>query len=117
MSKDGFWEEFNKKWDATNRSTIILRGDDSLDLSDYKVYINRNVHSTGARFADLAPPNSVYSRLQAGIYTVVVRERDIKKAARLESNTVEIQIQADEQIAIRVSLRAGRILLSMDDTA
>ena len=23
MSRAGFWEEFNRKWDAINRSTII----------------------------------------------------------------------------------------------
>src|SRR5262245_56332143 len=98
MSEAGFWEKFNKEWDARNRSTIIVRGDDSLDLSAYKVYINRNVHGTGARFADLAPPNSVYSRLQAGVYSVVVREHDVSKPDRLESNTLEIQIRDDEQI-------------------
>jgi hypothetical protein len=44
MSIAGFWDKFNKDWDATNRSIIIVRGDDSLDLSAYKVYINRNIH-------------------------------------------------------------------------
>jgi len=117
MAIAGFWEEFNKEWDATNRSTIIVRGDDSLDLSAYKVYINQNVHGTGARFADQAPPNSVYSRLQAGVYSVVVREHDVRKPDRLESNTLEIQIRDDEQITIRVSLRDGRILLALDGAA
>jgi hypothetical protein len=115
--RSGFWEEFYKEWDATNRSTIIVRGDESLDLSAYKVYINRNVHGTGARFADLAPPNSVYSRLPAGVYSVVVREHDPRKPDRIESNTIEIRIRDDEQITIRVSLREGRILLALDHAA
>jgi len=114
MSRAGFWEKFYKNWDAENRSTIIVRGDDSLDLSAYKVYINRNIHGTGARFADLAPPNSVYSRLRAGAYSVVVRENDTKKVGRLESNTLEIQIRDGEQIVVRVSLRDGRIVLALD---
>jgi hypothetical protein len=114
MSEAGFWKKFNKEWDATNRSTIIVRGDDSLDLSAYKVYINQNIHTTGTRFADLAPSNSVYSRLQGGVCTVVVREPDARKPDRLESNRLEIQIGDDEQIIIRASLRDGHILLTQD---
>jgi hypothetical protein len=46
-----------------------VKGDYSLidDISAYKLYINRNVYITGARFAHLATPNSIYTKLKAGL--------------------------------------------------
>lgn len=114
MSRAGFWKKFHEKRDVLTRSTLVVRGDDSLDLSAYKVYINRNIHRTGERFAELAPPNSVYSRVEAGVYTVVVLESEVRKANRLESNTLEIQIKDDEQVVIRASWREGRLFLEVE---
>ncbi|MDZ8056234.1 MAG: hypothetical protein RMX68_012975 [Aulosira sp. ZfuVER01] len=115
----GFWEKFNKEWDAANRSTLIVQGDTSLvgGICAYKLYINRNVYGTGARFAHLAPPNSVYTRLKAGNYSVVLREHNVSKPDRMESNTLHIEIRDDEQITIRASLQDGQIILSFDDKA
>ena len=107
-----FWERFNKWWDTINRSTIIVLGDHTIDLSKYKVYIDRNIHGTGARFQHLAPPNSVYTRLPAGTHTIVVREYDVKKPDRLQSNTLQIPLQDDEQITIHATLRDGQIILT-----
>jgi hypothetical protein len=109
-----FWNKFNKEWDAMNRSAIIVRGDALLQLSEYKLYIDGNVHGTGARFAALAPPNSVYCRLQAGVHRVVLREKDVRKLDRLESNTIEVEIHDDEQIAIRASLQNGELFLEVN---
>jgi hypothetical protein len=116
-SRAGFWEEFYKEWDAVNRSTLIVRGDDSIDMRAYKVYINRNIHGTGSRFAHLAPPNSVYTQLSAGVYSVVVREYDVGKVDRMESNTLQLHIRDDERVLVRVALLNGRILLALDQAA
>ncbi|OCQ91952.1 hypothetical protein BCD64_26220 [Nostoc sp. MBR 210] len=109
-----FWEKFNKEWDAINRSTLIFLGDASLvgGISAYKLYINRNIHATGMRFAHLAPPNSIYVRLKAGVYTVVLREYDAMKPDRRESNVLNIDIHDNEQIIICASLRDGQLILS-----
>jgi hypothetical protein len=114
-----FWEKFNQEWDATHRSTLVVQGDVSLadDISAYKLYINRNVHGTGARFAHLASPNSVYVRLKAGVYSVILREYDARKPDRMESNILHVQIHDNEQITIRASLLDGQLILFYDDIA
>jgi hypothetical protein len=113
----GFWDNLDKEWDAINRSILVVQGDSSLieDISAYKLYVNGNVHGTGGRFAHLAPPNSVYTRLEAGVYRIVLREYDASKPNRIESNTLYINIRDDEQIAIRASLQEGQLILSLDD--
>lgn len=114
-----FWKKFDEEWDAKNRSTLIVQGDTSLhgDISAYKLYINRNVHRTGARFTHLAPQNSVYVRLKAGFYSVILREHDVKKPNRMESNSLNIEIQNDEQIMIQASLIEGQLILSFDEAS
>jgi hypothetical protein len=108
-----FWEQFNKKFDAINRSTLIVKGDSSLidGISAYKLYINRNVHETGSRFAHLAPPNSIYTKLKAGLYTIVLREHDVSKLDRKESNILLIEIYDNEQIMIRASQQNEQLIL------
>ncbi|MEP0872113.1 hypothetical protein NDA01_20055 [Trichocoleus desertorum AS-A10] len=108
-----FWNKFDQEWDLRNRSTIIVLGDGSLQLSDYKVYINQNIYGTGAKFAHLAPPNSVYVRLRAGAYCVVVREHDVMKPNRLKSTPLQVEIHDDEQIMIRATLNEGQLLLTL----
>jgi hypothetical protein len=116
-SISGFWEKFNKKFDAINRSTLIVKSDSSLidGISAYKLYINQNVHGTGARFAHLAPPNSVYTKLKAGFYTIVLREYDVSKPDRKESNILQIEICDDEQIMIRASQQNEQLILYFDN--
>jgi hypothetical protein len=113
----GFWEKFDKKLDAINRSALILKGDSSLidGISAYKLYINRNVYITGARFANLAPPNSIYTKLKAGLYTIVLREYDVSKLDRKESNILPIEICDNEQIMIRASLQNEQLILYFDN--
>ncbi|MBW4534026.1 MAG: hypothetical protein KME09_08810 [Pleurocapsa minor HA4230-MV1] len=114
-----FWKKFDQEWDATNHFTLIVQGDTSLteDIFAYKLYINGNIHGTGVRFTHLAPPNSIYVRLKAGGYRIILREYDARKADRMESNTLPIEIDYDEQILIRASLRDGQLVLSFDDIA
>jgi hypothetical protein len=102
MKKVGFWEKFDKEWDATHQSTLVVQGDNSLvdSISAYKLYINGNIHTTGARFAHLASSNSFYIRLKAGVYSVVLREYAVRKPDRIESNTLHIEIHDHEQITI-----------------
>jgi hypothetical protein len=112
-----FWEKFNQEWDATHRSTLVVQGDVSLtdDISAYKLYINRNVHGTGARFAHLAPPNSVYVRLKAGVYSLILREYDARKSDRIESNILHVNIRDNEKITIRASLLDEKLILFYND--
>ena len=114
--KTDFWERFNEWSDATYRSVIVVRGDGSLRLADYKVYINRNIHRTPYRFEEFSPPNSVYDRFAAGTHTVVVREFNVKTANRLESNKLEFELRDEQKITILATLRNGCILLRFADT-
>jgi hypothetical protein len=119
MKIANFWKKFYQEWDATNNSTLIVQGDISLteEIFAYKLYINGNIHRTAVRFISLAPPNSIYVRLKAGGYRIILREYDARKVDRMESNTLLIEIQYDEQILIRASLRDGQLVLSFDDIA
>jgi hypothetical protein len=100
MKIANFWKKFDQEWDATNNSTLIVQGDISLteEIFAYKLYINGNIHGTAVRFIPLAPPNSIYVRLKAGGYRIILREYDARKADRMESNTLLIEIQYDEQM-------------------
>jgi hypothetical protein len=116
MKIAGFWEKLEKEWDETHRATLVILGDLSLvdGLSAYKLYINGNIHRTAIRFEHLAPPNSIYVRLKAGVHRVVLREYEVTKPDRMESNTLYIEIHDNEQIAIRASLQDGQLMLSVD---
>jgi hypothetical protein len=116
MKIASFWENFDKEWDAINRATLIVQGDASLvnGISAYKLYINRNIYKTGSRFDRLAPPNSIYVRLKAGVYSIVLREYDARKPNRIESNMLHIEIHDNELIKIRVSLQDEQLILSFD---
>jgi hypothetical protein len=114
-----FWKKFDREWDVINHSTLIVQGDTALteNISAYKLYINGNIHGMGKRFIHLAPPNSIYVRLKAGGYRIVLREYDAWKPDRMESNTLSIEIHHDEQIMIRASLREGQLVLSVENIA
>lgn len=105
--------------DATHRSTIIVRGDASLTggMDAYKVYFNGFIHRTGALYREIAPPNSVYTRVPAGEYRVIVREYDHRKADRLETNQLNLSIADEEQITLRVSRRNGKLCLLREEGA
>jgi len=110
----GFWEKFNQEWDEINRGILIVQGDASLlgGISAYKLYVNGNIYKTGTRFSHLAPPNSIYMRFKAGVYRIVLREHNVKKLNRIESNTLHVEIQEDKQMTIQASLRQGKLILS-----
>jgi hypothetical protein len=65
----------------------------------------------------LASPNSVYVRLKAGVYSVILREYDARKPDRMESNILHVKIHDNEQITIRASLLDGQLILFYDDIA
>lgn len=117
MSEAGFWKEFEKEWDRVNRSAIIVLGDSSLNLSDYKVYIDRYIHGTPTRFAQFAPPNGIYTRVPAGTHSIVVRDYDARKVNRMESNTLQVNVDKDEKITIWVSSRESGLFITQDHAA
>jgi hypothetical protein len=99
-----------------NSSTIIVRADSSLigGISSYKVYVNGYIHGTGARFDDIAPPNSVYTRVPSGNYRLLFREFDQHKPNRLESNVFEFSLGEGEQITIWASICGSDLRLAFD---
>ena len=112
--KAGFWDRFDAEWDKIHRSTIVILADASLPggIDACKVYINGFIHGTGARFRDVAPPHSVYTRVRSGAYRIIVREYDARKPNRLESNALEITLQDDQQITLVVAFQNGQITLA-----
>lgn len=115
-TKPGFWKEFNKKMDLINNSTIIVRSDSSLTggIIRYKVYVNGYIHGTPLRFADIAPKNSVYTRVASGHYRLVFKEFDQHKKNRLESNVLEFDLGEAEQITIWASIGSSGLELAFD---
>lgn len=117
MRIQGFWDKLEKEWDQIYRSTIIVYGDETLidGIKNYKVYINGNIHGTPIRFEEIAPLNSILTKVEAGNYRIVIREFEVNKINRLESNTLNITLKDEEKIVIRASFFDNQLKLKIDE--
>ena len=109
-----FEQYFDDIFDRSNRCTLIVRGEISLigGMNLYKVYVNGNIHITGSRFADLAPSNSIYTRIPAGTHEIVIREFDHRKTDRLESNKINLELHEGDEVLLWASLDRENLILS-----
>jgi hypothetical protein len=113
----GAMEKLLRNVDAKNCSTLVVQADDSVcgGIQAYKVYVNGNVHGTPPRFANAAPLNSIYTRVAAGSYRVVVRDANQNKSDRAESNTVLLEVADEAHVHLSLSIKRNSLVLSHAD--
>jgi hypothetical protein len=81
-------------------------------LWSWRTYVNGSIHARG--------PGSTrrdilhwYGTLLRGPYRIVLREPDVSKPDRVESNTLMFRVDAQPEITIDVSYRHGAMLLEL----
>lgn len=106
---------FLTDWDEENSASLTVRTDHSIseEFSCFKVYVNGYIHGTPPGFSHLAPVNGIYTRFKPGSYRVIVRETEISKPNRAESNTVIIEVEKDSSTTLVLSLIGGSLELSL----
>lgn len=64
------------------------------DINVYKIYIDGNIHRT--RVKDSAPEGTVLVWLEPGEHRIVVRESEVNKANRFESQTINFSTNSSQ---------------------
>ncbi len=98
------WDKLEADRKSRETAAIIVESL-SEPLSNYKIYLDRNIRRTAPR--DTAPPRSEYIELEPGVHTIVVRDFDPHDPNRRESNTVQFDLSANEQIRFVFSTANG----------
>jgi hypothetical protein len=79
------FSKLDEKFENTHTVKVLVHSS-QLDTNQYKIYIDGNIHRT--RVKDKAPEGSVLVWLEPGEHRIVVRESEVNKANRLESQTI-----------------------------
>jgi formylmethanofuran dehydrogenase subunit C len=108
-----FRQYFDDIFDRFNQCTLIVQGDIALigGIKSYKIYINGNIHRTGSRFVDIAPPNSIYTRIASGSHNIIIREFDHRQTCRLESNKITVQLNDGDEVAIWMDINSEKLII------
>lgn len=88
--------------------TVIFEADVNTDA--FSVYVDRNIRRAGAMDSHLVEPQTVLARVEPGVHTVVLRDRDPRQPDRRESNTLTVEIGPHQRMRIRASV-AGELQL------
>jgi hypothetical protein len=111
---DAFLDEIAKK----ECCTIQVRADSTVNecIRDYKIYINRNIRVTPPRRQSNRSEGVEIIPVESGDYLVVVREKDVGKVNRLESNSITLSISGKETINLKLSINNGSLKLSYENS-
>ncbi len=101
--------EMHERFVAENTSFLCVEAQ-GINIADYKIYINGNIHGT-ATF-DEKPVNGQYVRLVPKEYKVIVRESDVNKPDRKESNTMCFTLKDKQEMKLVVVLQNNNLVLS-----
>ncbi len=80
----------------------------------YKIYVNRNIRLTPSRLKSRRPVSGEVIPVEPGEYAVVVRESEVYKPGRVESNTISVVLQAQEEVKLVLNTENGALVLSYD---
>jgi hypothetical protein len=105
------WERLEKDFEKTHSCSVTVTGNATLPhpLSSYNVYIDGNV--ARPRRKDIWPNHEEFVRLLPGDHRIVVRERDVKKVNRLESNTLWFTASEGVLLRFEVGMSNGYLTL------
>ncbi len=98
---------------AENCSGIEVAGDHTLEMSAFSVYIDRYVRGTGAMDSELSPQNGIFARVHPGAHTIRLRDADIHKPDRRESNLLTVEISPLHRIVISAALTETGLHLTL----
>ncbi|MEQ7415877.1 hypothetical protein [Xanthomonas campestris] len=85
------------------------------DLSNYKIYVNGNIRRTPQRLTFLKTSASEVLAVVPGEYRVVVREAEVDKPNRAESNTVLILVEPRGAAHLLLGIEGGVLSLIRED--
>ena len=104
--------EFQRDGDVQCR--LMLREDGQIpgELRSSSVYVNGNVHRRGPG-STRKDPLKWYATLPEGAHRIVVRESDLAKTDRQESNTLFFSVKDQQELVIDVAFHDGAIVLSL----
>lgn len=80
--------------------------------AQFKIYVDGNVRVTPARLAHLRSPTSDVLPVAPGEHRIVVREAEINKHNRAQSNTLFVSLVDNEEIHLVLQNDAGELHLS-----
>jgi hypothetical protein len=107
------YEAFLKEVEARHSATLIVRGSINLPagIEAFKIYVDGNIHRTPARLSHLANPSQEVIALIPGRHRIVVRDAEVGKTDRAESNTVIVEFAEGEKREMVVKLDDGLLAL------
>jgi hypothetical protein len=83
-------------------------------LWSWKIYVDGDVHGRGPG-SNRKDETPWYASLLAGPHRLVVREPDVKRQERKESNTLHFTVQDQTEIVVDVSYKEGTMLLELSE--
>lgn len=99
-----FMRELSRKHRAEHCSGIEVSGEAGLHLPDFKVYVDRNIAFSASYDGEPSDSHDVRTRVVPGTHTVIVRDREVQKPGRRESNLVQVEIPARQRAVLRATL-------------
>jgi|GEM_PF-3987450 len=113
-TRNSWMEEAEAKFlEEHNCFVVVNFGANAVALQKlYTAYVDGNISSTHRK--DIAPENSIFTRVKQGDHRIVVRESDYKKKDRKESATLYFSVPEHGQINFRFDLVDGVLQLKAD---
>ena len=101
--------KMHKRFVAENTSFLCIEAQ-GINIADYNIYINGNIHGTAV--FDKKPANGQYIRLAPKEHKVVVREADVNKPDRKESNTMCFNLKDKQEMKLILVFQNNNLVLS-----
>jgi hypothetical protein len=98
-------------------SCRICVSTDSVASSAYKIYVDGNVRTTPQRFKYLQVPNIEIIAVLPGEHRVVIREAEVDKSNRIESNTVVLSLRENQEVKLVLQVEGAAFKLSQESGA
>jgi len=111
------YDAFLKEVEARHSVTLYVVAGASLPmgLGSLSIYVDGNIQRTPLRLRERATRTTEVIPLVPGAHRVVVREAEVHKINRLESNSLYLELGAGEEVALNIQLSAGNLELSRTD--
>jgi hypothetical protein len=96
---------------AQECSFINVAFDGDMSTDAFRVYVDRYIRGAGSMDSHLEEPHTILARVEPGVHTVVIRDRDPRQPNRRESNTLSVEIEPHQRIRMQASCIAGALHL------
>jgi hypothetical protein len=101
--------KMHERFVAENTSFLCIEAQ-GINIADYRIYIDGNIHGTAV--FDEKPTNGQYIRLPPKEHKVVVRDADVNKPDRKESNTMCFTLSDKQELKLIIELQNNNLVLS-----